>query len=58
MRCAFAQMLGAALLLTLALPAPQEIEIKGASIADQGETTPVEIITLENRRASPLVAWH
>ena len=52
-------MLGAALLLTLALPAAaQEIEIKGASIADQGETTPVEIITLENRRASPLVAWH
>lgn len=58
MRRTFPQMLSATLLLTLALPAfPQDIEIRGASIALETKSSPIEIVTLENKRDSPLVAW-
>jgi hypothetical protein len=58
MRRTFPQLLGTMFLLTFVLPAlSQDIEIKGVQITLQTQTTPVEIVTLENRRESPLVAW-
>ena len=48
-----------ALFLALALPAAaQDTDIKSASIALERKTSPIEIVTLENKRDSPLVAWH
>jgi len=58
MRRTFQQIVGATFLLTRALPgAAQDREITGAQIGLETKSVPVEVVTLENRRNSPLVAW-
>ena len=46
-----------ALALVAVVDALQNVEIRGASIALVPRTVAVQLITLENRRQSPLMAW-
>lgn len=52
------QIVGWSVLTALVSPAgAQDVEVKGAQVILQLKTITVEIVTIENRRSSPLVAW-